>query len=143
VNTERLVERETLLYRLDSELNRTVLNSCGNPIFVAQITRDFRTTRFFVRTEPFTPKKKPKKEVDYFWKHQTSNSRLYDTVFDNSIPFCKNDPLRITYFKIQSVRPALCALAPRQLVSRVGIATPWNYQSNIFHRQIYLTESAN
>ncbi len=24
----------------------------------------------------------------------------YDTVFDNSIPFRKNDPVRITYFKI-------------------------------------------
>jgi len=32
VNTERLAERETLLYRLGFELNRTVLNSCGNPI---------------------------------------------------------------------------------------------------------------
>ena len=28
----------------------------------------FRGARFFLRTEPFTPKKKPKKEVDYFWK---------------------------------------------------------------------------
>ena len=27
----------------------------------------------------------------------------YDTVFDNSIPFRKNDPLRITYFKIPGV----------------------------------------
>jgi hypothetical protein len=32
VNTERLAKRETLLYRLGSELNRIVLNSCGNPI---------------------------------------------------------------------------------------------------------------
>ncbi len=32
VNTERLAERETLLHRLGSKLNRTVLNSCGNPI---------------------------------------------------------------------------------------------------------------
>jgi hypothetical protein len=32
VNTERLAERETLLHRLGSELNRTVLNSCGNSI---------------------------------------------------------------------------------------------------------------
>ncbi len=54
-----------------------------------------------MRTEPFTPKKKPKKEVDYFWKHQTSQD--YDTTFDNSIPFRKNDPLWITYFKIQGV----------------------------------------
>ena len=32
----------------------------------------------------------------------------YDTVFDNSIPFRKNDPLRITYFRIPGVPgPAL------------------------------------
>jgi len=31
-NYERLAERETLLHRLGSELNRTVLNSCGNSI---------------------------------------------------------------------------------------------------------------
>ena len=31
-DTERLAERETLLHRLGSKLNRTVLNSCGNPI---------------------------------------------------------------------------------------------------------------
>jgi len=46
------------------------------PLSVAQITRDFYAARFFLQTEPFTPKKKPKKEVDYFWKHQTSNSML-------------------------------------------------------------------
>ncbi len=32
VNTERLAEREMLLHHLGSKLNRTVLNSCGNPI---------------------------------------------------------------------------------------------------------------
>jgi len=32
VNTERLVERETLLHRFGSKLNRIVFNSCGNPI---------------------------------------------------------------------------------------------------------------
>ncbi len=76
VDTERLAERETLLYRLGSKLNRIVSNSCGNSLSVAKITRDFCAARFFWRTEPFTPKKNPKKEVDYFWKHQTSNSRL-------------------------------------------------------------------
>ena len=34
VNTERVAKMETLLYRLDSELNRTVSNSCGNPVCV-------------------------------------------------------------------------------------------------------------
>ena len=48
-----------------------------------------------------------------FPKHQTSNSILfgntkqviqdYDTVFDNSIPYRKNDLLRITYFRIPGV----------------------------------------
>ena len=32
----------------------------------------------------------------------------YDTVFDNSIPFCKNDLLRITYFRIPGVYFKLC-----------------------------------
>ena len=31
VDTERLAERETLLHRLGSKLNRIVSNSCGNP----------------------------------------------------------------------------------------------------------------
>ena len=66
VDTEHLAERETLLHRLGSKLNRIVFNSCGNSLSVAQITRDFYATRFFWRTEPFTPKKNPKKEVDYF-----------------------------------------------------------------------------
>ena len=68
VNTERLAERETLLHRLGSKLNRIVFNSGGTPLSVAQITRDFSGARFFWRTEPFTPKKNPKKEleVDYF-----------------------------------------------------------------------------
>ena len=51
---------------------------------------------------PFTPKKKPKKEVDYFWKHQTSNSRLRHSI-GHSIPFRKNVLLRITYFRIPDV----------------------------------------
>ena len=68
VNTERLAERETLLHRLGSKLNRTVLNSCGNSLSVAQ-TRDFSATRFFCEQSHFH-------EIDYVWKHQTSNSRL-------------------------------------------------------------------
>ena len=44
VNTERLAERETLLHRLGSKLNRTVFNSCGNSLSVPQITRDFCET---------------------------------------------------------------------------------------------------
>ena len=40
-HTERLAERETLLHRLGSKLNRIVLNSCGNPIIRSGKTRDF------------------------------------------------------------------------------------------------------
>ena len=72
------------------------------PLSVAQITRDFLRSQVFLRTDPFTPKKKPKKEVDYFWKHQTSNSRLRHSI-GHSIPFRKNVLLRITYFRIPDV----------------------------------------
>ena len=73
VNTERLAERETLLHRLGSKLNRIVFNSCGNSLSVAQITRDFYATRFFCEQSHFH-------EIDYFWKHQTSNSRLRHSI---------------------------------------------------------------
>jgi len=97
VNTERLAERETLLNRLGSKLNRTVLNSCGNSLSVPQKHVTFPAARFFCEQSHFH-------EIDYFWKHQTSNSRLKTTtVFDNSIPLRKNDLLRITYFRIPGV----------------------------------------
>ncbi len=73
VDTERLAERETLLHRLGSKLNCTVSNSCGNSLSVAQITRDFSATRFFCEQSHFH-------EIDYFWKHQTSNSRLRHSI---------------------------------------------------------------
>ena len=69
VNTERLAERETLLHRLGSKLNRTVLNSCGNSLSVPQKHVTFPTARFFCEQSHFH-------EIDYFWKHQTINSRL-------------------------------------------------------------------
>ncbi len=97
------------MYRLGSKLNRTVSNSCGTPIIrVAQITRDMCTARFFLKKNlKRAIHWKPKKEVDYFWKHQTSNSRLRQTrtqyLTIHSIPFRKNDLLRITYFRIPGV----------------------------------------
>ena len=65
----------------------------------------------------------------------------YDTVFDNSIPFRKNDLLRITYHTVTPkskvinthdyvfqntgrAGPALCALAPRQPGGCLGAAAP-------------------
>ena len=72
-DTERLAERETLLHRLGSKLNRTVSNSCGNPIIRSGKTRDFSATRFFCEQSLFY-------EIHYFWKHQTSNSRLRHSI---------------------------------------------------------------
>jgi hypothetical protein len=63
-------------------------------IIRSEKSRDYFATGFFLATKPFTPKKKPKKEVHYFWKHQKSISD-YDKVFENSIPFGKKDLLQI------------------------------------------------
>jgi len=52
VTSERLAERETLLYRLGFKLNRTVLNSCGNPIIRSANNMTFPQPGFFLRTEP-------------------------------------------------------------------------------------------
>ena len=73
------------------------------PLSVAQKHVTFPAARFFLRTEPFTPKKKQKRKLTV-----SGNTKQviqdYDTVFDNSaIPFRKNDLLRITYFRIPGV----------------------------------------
>ncbi len=50
----------------------------------------------------------------------------YDTVFDNSIPFRKNDPLRMTYFRIPG-GPALCLgteAPPEANVKWFSVASP-------------------
>ena len=62
----------------------------------------FVRSQVFLRTEPFTPEKKPKKELTIFGNTKQV-IQDYDTVFDNSIPFRKNDLLRITYFRIPGV----------------------------------------
>jgi hypothetical protein len=46
----------------------------------------YEQSQVFLRTEPFTPKKKPKKEVDYFWKHQTSNRKKMTHYGFSSVP---------------------------------------------------------
>ena len=86
-DTERLAERETLLHRLGSKLNRTVLNSCGNSLSVAQKHVTFAQPGFFANRVIFT-------ELTIFGNTKQV-IQDYDTVFDNSIPFRKNDPLRI------------------------------------------------
>ena len=95
MDTERLAERETLLHRLGSKLNRTVLNSCGNSLSVAEKHVTFPQPGFFANRVFFT------KFTIFGNTKQVIQD--YDTVFDNSIPFRKNDPLRITYFRIPGV----------------------------------------
>ncbi len=95
MDTERLAERETLLHRLGSKLNRTVLNSCGNSLSVAEKHVTFAQPGFFANRVIFT-------ELTIFGNTKQV-IQDYDTVFDNSIPFRKNDPLRITYFRIPGV----------------------------------------
>jgi len=89
VNTERLAERETLLYRLGSKLNRTVSNSCGNPII--------RSGNFFCERSHSHQKRSQKRKLTIFGNTKQV-IQDYDTVFDNSIPsgFRKNDLPRIT-----------------------------------------------
>jgi hypothetical protein len=61
VNTERLAERETLLHYLGSKLNRTVSNSCGNPIIRSGKTRDFCAEPGFFANRAIHTKKEAKK----------------------------------------------------------------------------------
>jgi hypothetical protein len=61
VNTERLAERETLLHRLGSKLNRTVFNSCRNPIIRSAKTRDFSRSQVFCANRAIHTKKEAKK----------------------------------------------------------------------------------
>jgi hypothetical protein len=91
VNTERLAERETLLHRLGSKLNRTVFNSCGNPIIRSGLICE---ARFFCEQSHSHQKRSQKRKLSIFGNTKQV-IQDYDTVFDNSIPFRKNDPLRI------------------------------------------------
>ena len=95
VDTERLAERETLLHRLGSKLNRTVFNSCGNSLSVPEKHVTFPQPGFFANRVIFT--------TLTIFGNTKQVIQDYDTVFDNSIPFRKNDPLRITYFRIPGV----------------------------------------
>ncbi len=79
------------------------------PLSVAEITRDFSAARFFLRTEQ---KKKPKKKLTIFGNTKQV-IQDYDTVFDNSIPFRKNDTTDYVFQNTGRAGPALCALALR------------------------------
>ncbi len=100
VNTERLAERETLLHRLGSKLNRTVLNSCGNSLSVGK-TRDF-----FRNTKQVMTFSETSKVNSILFENTKQVIQDYDTVFDNSIPFRNNDLLRIN-FRIPGVHFSL------------------------------------
>jgi hypothetical protein len=95
VNTERLAERETLLHRLGSKLNRIVWDSRGNSLSVPEKHVTFAQPGFFANRVIFT-------KLTIFGNTKQV-IQDYDAVFDNSIPLRKNDPLRITYFRIPGV----------------------------------------
>jgi len=88
-----LAERETLLYRLGSELNRTVFNSCGNPIRGRKHV-SFQAA-FLKRAFSIPHQKRSQKRKLTIFGNTKQVIQDYDTAFDNSIPFRKNDPLRI------------------------------------------------
>ena len=72
------------------------------PLSVAQITRDFSGSQVFCEQSHSHQKRSQKRKLTIFGNTKQV-IQDYDTVFDNSIPFRKNDPLRITYFRIPGV----------------------------------------
>ena len=109
VNTERLAEREMLL---GSKLNRTVLNSCGNSLSVAQKHVTFPQPGFFANRVIFT-----KLTILGNTKQVIQD---YDTVFDNSIPLRKNDLLRITFSEYRACRACTLCLG----TEAAGVSVP-------------------
>jgi hypothetical protein len=112
-NTERLAERETLLYRLGSELNRPFSILVETPLSVAQKHVIFSAARFFCEQSHSRHKRRQKRKLTIFGNTK-QGIQDYNTVFDNSIPFRKNS-VKMTYYGLRISE--LCALAPRQRVS--------------------------
>ena len=126
VDTERLAERETLLHRLGSKLNRTVLNSCGNSLSVAEKHVTFLAARFFCEQSHSHQKRSQKRKLTIFGNTKQV-IQDYDTVFDNSIPLRKNDLLwtRITYFKFLEYRACrACTLCLGTEAAGVSVPPP-------------------
>ena len=117
MNTERLAERETLLHRLGSKLNRIVWDSRGNSLSVPEKHVTFAQPGFFANRVIFT-------KLTIFGNTKQV-IQDYDTVFDNSIPFRKNDTTDYVFQNTGRAGPALCALAPRQRVSRCRRPGHW------------------
>ncbi len=78
------------------------------PLSVAEKHVTFAQSQVFFANGAIHTKKKPKKEVDYFWKHQTSNSRLRYSIWQfDYLPqkwpttdYCSN---KHTHFRIPGV----------------------------------------
>ncbi len=74
------------------------------PLSVAQKHVTFPAARLFCEQSHSHQKRSQKRNLKLTIFGNTKQViQDYDTVFDNSIPFRKNDPLRITYFRIQGV----------------------------------------
>ena len=69
----------------------------------------FPAARFFCEQSHSHHKRRQKRKLTIFGNTKQV-IQDYDTVFDNSIPFRKNDLLRITYFRIPGV-PGGCLSA--------------------------------
>ena len=82
----------------------------------------FRAARFFCQRSHSHQKRSQKRKLTIFGNTKQA-IQDYDTVSDNSIPFRKNDLLRITYFRIPGV-PALGALAGHRGSGCLGAAAP-------------------
>jgi len=76
------------------------------PLSVAQVTLHWHVTfpaaSFFCERSHSHQKRSQKRKLTIFGDTKQV-IQDYDTVFDNSIPFRKNDLLRITYFRMPGV----------------------------------------
>ena len=81
------------------------------PLSVAQITRDFSATRFFWRTEPFTPKKTPKRKLTIF-ENTKQVTQDYDKYLTIRFPSAKMTYYGLRISEYRACRACTCALAP-------------------------------
>ena len=72
------------------------------PLSVAQKHMTFAQPGFFCERSHSHQKRSQKRKLTIFGDTKQV-IQDYDTVFDNSIPFRKNDLLRITYFRMPGV----------------------------------------
>ena len=101
------------MHRLGSKLNRTVFNSVETPLSVAEKHVTFRRARFFCEQSHSHQKRSQKRKLTIFGNTKQV-IQDYDTVFDNSIPFRKNDPLRILECSVPGLQ------APRPVCRHQG-----------------------